>query len=84
MDFAEYGYLKRVSHSVKQCKQLLEGWAERQLQESGKLLDGDASSFTGAGHGRKALQLLPQVVPLQTRGGSRGASVTVNVPTQSH
>lgn len=36
----------RVSHSVKQCKQLLEGWVDGQLQETGKLLDGDASSFT--------------------------------------
>lgn len=35
-----------VSHSVKQCKQLLEGWVDGQLQETGKLLDGDASSFT--------------------------------------
>lgn len=55
-----------VSHSVKQCKQLLECRVNRQLQESGKLLNSDPSTFTGTGHGCKSLQLLPYIVPLQT------------------
>lgn len=60
---------RKRSHSVKQCKQLQQGRADRQLQELGKLLHGDASSSTGAGDGREALQLLPHVVPLQAGGG---------------
>lgn len=62
------------THSVKQRKELLQGRGDGQLQEASKLLDGDASSFAGAGHGREALQLLSHVVPLQAGGTGEHAS----------
>lgn len=60
------------SHPVKESKQLLQGGADGQLEEAGELLDCDAASFTGAGHGCKALQLLLHVVPLQAEGDRGG------------
>lgn len=67
-----------VSHSVKHCEELLEGWVHRELQESGKLLDGYPSSFARAGHGGEALQLLPHVVPLQTVGSWEHVSMVAS------
>lgn len=60
-----------ISYPVIESKQLLQSWVDRELEEAGELLDVDASSFTGAGHGCKALQLILHIVPLQA-GGDRG------------
>lgn len=52
-------------HPVEEAEELLQWAADGQLQEVGKLLQGDAATLAGLGDGTEALQFLLHVVPLE-------------------